>query len=275
MSFTLLVPSDAFADALLAPGRHGAKVPQLERLCGPDGPLLAWGDADFMQPSLRDVPFAGRHWLHALVLADAEGIETIGYERARWVLAAIERCPVENGLRFMRAHEHETVVMFYLIGGDGGFVSYASGSVLAFNTREADYIIPALETAGADFALALAIILAARGAGEAVVVALETPADTVAETPMPKKLLTVTVIQPDGTTTAHDPTSARWTLAELRALVGGDFQQHRDPRNPARDVVVFNTNGTVQHLPSNPEASKLFGHALVGPVLFGPRAILN
>lgn len=82
----LLIPPPGDALGLLAPGRHGARVPVMYSgwLCG-HASHVAWSE------KVRDDCYMCRGDIReALVLADSEGPEPIGFGRAALVFATVE-----------------------------------------------------------------------------------------------------------------------------------------------------------------------------------------
>jgi len=93
---------------------------------------------------------------------------------------------------------------------------------------------------------------------------------------MDKPAKTLTVIQPDGTTTTHEPANGKkWTLEEWRALIGGGWVETLRFPGHNSNVALFDEEGQLKRQALNPEASRLAGRPLVGIVAFGHRSVLS
>jgi|APSaa5957512622_1039677.scaffolds.fasta_scaffold126974_1 hypothetical protein len=81
------------------------------------------------------------------------------------------------------------------------------------------------------------------------------------------------LVHVDGQIEPVEPETPRsWTLVELQKLVGGFVEPVKDPAGVREKGwwAFFDEEGCLKGLPRNPEASRIVGIDLVGPVLITP-----
>lgn len=84
---------------------------------------------------------------------------------------------------------------------------------------------------------------------------------------------TLTVIYPDGTIETREPAGPKWTLDELRAVIGGGYIER--VKLGGRSIALVDEDGHPLQQEHNPVASERAGIPLVGIVAFGDASVLS